>query len=217
MGARNGPGRRTAARDAGGAGPSFVQIVYPAHEFRNLYGRDVEIDNEALLPASCQHAVKLSIFARVDLLMRDVGRDVDEIPRRGLRDEFQAVAPTHAGKAADYVDHTLQIPVVMRSRLGGGLDGDGAGPQFGRTGSLRGHGRAPVHPERLSGRIVQLVGANNSHATRSPSAGVPAHWLSPLGRRESTRFEAQDQAAEGVGVAAPPCNCLEGTLELQCN
>jgi len=57
-----------------------VQIVYPAHEFRNLYGRDVEIDNEALLPASCQHAVKQSIFARVDLLMRDVGRDVDEIP-----------------------------------------------------------------------------------------------------------------------------------------
>ena len=70
-----------------------MQVVYPAHEFRNLHGRDVEIDNKALLPASCQHAVKPSILARVDLLMRHVGRDVDEIPRRGLGDEFQAVRP----------------------------------------------------------------------------------------------------------------------------
>ena len=71
---------------------SFVQIVDPAHEFRNLDRRNVEIDNEALLPTSCKHAVKLHILARVDLLMWHVGRDVDEIPRRGLCDEFQAIA-----------------------------------------------------------------------------------------------------------------------------
>src|SRR4029077_6841274 len=185
------------------AGPLFVQVVDPAHEFRNLYRRDVEIDNEALLPASCQHAVKPSIRARVDLLMRHVGRDIDEIPCRGLGDEFQAVAPAHAGKAADYIDHTFQIPVVMRSRLSGGLDSDGAGPQFRRTGSLGGHGRAPVHAERLSGGIVQLVGANDSHATRAPLAGVPAHWLSPLGARESTRFQGSGPSG-GKKLVWPP-------------
>src|SRR6266581_4176001 len=156
---------------------SFVQIVNPAHEFRNLDRRDVEIDNEALLPTSCKYAVKLSLFARVDLLMRHIGRDVDEIPRRGLCDELQAIAPPQAGKAADHVDHTFEIPVMMRSRLCVGIDGYSAGPQFRRTSILRGHCRAPVHAERLSGGIVQIVGPNNSHAICSPSTGVPAHWL----------------------------------------
>src|ERR1700730_18695057 len=135
----------------------FVQIVNPAHEFRNLDRRNVEIDNEALLPTPCKHAVKLHILARVDFLMWHVGRNVDEIPRRGLGDEFQAITPAQAGKTADYVDHAFEIPVMMRSRLGVGVDGYSAGPQFRRAGSLRGHCRAPVHGERLGGGVLPVV------------------------------------------------------------
>src|ERR1700730_9947270 len=159
------------------ADTSFVQIVNPAHELWNLDRRNVEIDNQSLLPTSCEHAVKLNILARVDFLMWHVGRNVDEIPRRGLCDEFQAIAPAQAGKAADYVDHAFEIPVMMRSGLGVGVDGYRAGPQFRQTGYVRGDGRAPVHAERLSGGIVQLDGPNNPHAICAPATGVPAHWL----------------------------------------
>jgi hypothetical protein len=46
-----------------------VQVVDPADELRHLPWRDIQIDDEPLLPASRNYAVKLSIVAGVDLLL----------------------------------------------------------------------------------------------------------------------------------------------------
>src|SRR3984893_4600260 len=196
------------------ADTSFVQIVNPAHELWNLDRRNVEIDNQSLLPTSCEHAVKLNILARVDFLMWHVGRNVDEIPRRGLCDEFQAIAPPQAGKTADYVDHAFEIPVMMRSRLCVGVDGYSARPQFRRTSSLRGHCRAPVHAERLSGGIIQLVGPDNFHAMCSPSTGVPAHRLVSTQCAGKYRFPGRRPSGGTVRCFARHALCLERTLEV---
>src|SRR6267143_6942853 len=128
-------------------------------------------------------------------------------PRRGLGDEFQAIAPPQAGKAADHVDHTFEIPVMMRSRLCVGIDGYSAGSQFPRTSSLGGHCRAPVHADRLSGGIIQLVEPNKPEAMCSPSTGVSGHWLASALCAGMYRLLGGEQARQPLGVR----NCLERT------
>src|SRR5215475_3545020 len=59
---------------------SLVQIVDPADELRHLDRRDVEIHDEALLPATGEYTVQLELIARVDLLVRYIRRYVDEVP-----------------------------------------------------------------------------------------------------------------------------------------
>lgn len=107
---------------------SFVQIVDPANEFRNFDRSYVEVDNQSLLPTPRYHAMKLNVVARIDLLMRNVGRDVNEIAGLRLCDKLQMISPTHAGEPIDDVDHALEIAVVVRPRLCLGIDGHRAGP-----------------------------------------------------------------------------------------
>src|SRR5262249_6252707 len=96
----------------------------------SLLGRlDVEVDDDGLVVAAHQHAFERLVRARVDLLVRYVGRHEDEVTRAGLGGEFEPIAPAHAGFAAHDVDYTFERAVVMRAGLGIGMDADRPGPE----------------------------------------------------------------------------------------
>src|SRR5579863_7867994 len=80
-----------------------MQVVDPFDRFWiGFDARQIEIDHHRLLPATHEHAGQRRLVARVDLLMGDEGRHVDEIARASLGDEFKPVAPAHAGAAAHH-------------------------------------------------------------------------------------------------------------------
>jgi len=104
------------------------------HFFRLLDHGNVEVDDHGRLATAYEHAEERLGVADVDFLVRDIGRDVNEIARTGFGDEFERVAPAHAGVAADDVKDALdRAVVVVGAGLGLGMDDYGAGPQFFRS------------------------------------------------------------------------------------
>src|SRR5271170_890000 len=91
---------------------------------------DVEIDRYRLAVAAHQHAFQNLVRAGVDLLMRHVRRDKDEIARICFGRELQMFAPAHARLAAHNVDDAFEMAVVMSAGLRVGLDRYRAGPQL---------------------------------------------------------------------------------------
>src|SRR5580700_2882367 len=96
---------------------------------------EVKIDHHRVLTAAYHDRFTRLVGESVDLLVRHVGRNVDEVARSGLAAEFQAFSPPHAGPAANYVEDGFQLAVVMGSSLGVGLHQHRTGPQFGRAGA----------------------------------------------------------------------------------
>src|SRR3984957_6198444 len=60
-----------------------VHGIDPQHRLRLLHRLDVEIDRDRLAVAAHQHAFQDLVAAGVDLLMRHVGRNEDEIAGTG--------------------------------------------------------------------------------------------------------------------------------------
>ena len=89
---------------------------------------DVQIDDDWILSAPDNHGFTRHIGAGVDLLMRDVWRNVDKVSRICLIAELQMIAPPHPGTASHNVDHRLQLAMMMRTSLGVRLDHDGTSP-----------------------------------------------------------------------------------------
>ncbi len=122
-----------------------------------------------------------SVVRGVDLLVRHVGRHIDEVAGAGLGDELQLVAPAHAGAALHDVDHALEVAVVMGAGLGVGVDGDRAGPQLLGADAGEIDGRGAVHARRLGGVGVERSGGDDPHAVVFP-IGHASH-LGPRPRR----------------------------------
>ena len=102
--------------------------IDPGDRFRLLDHGDVQVDDHRLLIAPHQHAFQRLVGAGVDFLVRDEGRDVDEVAGSRLGGEFQRVAPAHPGAAAHHIDHAFQLAMMVRAGLGVGMDRDRAGP-----------------------------------------------------------------------------------------
>ena len=75
---------------------SLMQVVDPSDQLRRLHALDIQVEYETVLAAARQHALQLQIGARIDLLMRNVGRYVDKITGVGLGFEFQTLAPAQS-------------------------------------------------------------------------------------------------------------------------
>src|SRR5579859_3708002 len=73
----------------------LVDRVDPAHFLRPFDGLDVEIDDDRIVVAAHQHAFERLVGRGVDLLVRHIGRDIDEVARARLGDKFEMLAPTH--------------------------------------------------------------------------------------------------------------------------
>ena len=95
---------------------------------RGFRAFEIEIDNDGVLTAPHDDGFTGLVWERVDFLVRNVGRNVDEVPRSGFAAEFQVVSPPHPGFAPHDIEDGLVLAVMMRSGLGIGLDNYRAGP-----------------------------------------------------------------------------------------
>jgi hypothetical protein len=96
--------------------------------FSGLRALDIQVDDNRFLAAADHHGFHRLIRTRVHLLMRHEGRHVDEISGSGFLDELQVIAPAKAGAAANDVQNSLQLNVMVSPRAGRGLYGYGARP-----------------------------------------------------------------------------------------
>src|SRR5579872_7306098 len=78
-------------------------------------GFHLEIYYYRILAAADYYRFAWLVLLRVDLLVRHVGRHVDEIARAGFVYELEVVAPAHSGAAADYIENGFELAVMMRA------------------------------------------------------------------------------------------------------
>jgi len=95
-----------------------------------LWALDIEIHHDWILPASHHHCLAGHICAGIDFLMWNVRRNVNEISGAGLLAKLQSLAPTHARSAANDVEYSLQVAVVVRASFCMRLDDDSTCPQL---------------------------------------------------------------------------------------
>src|SRR3954471_4174235 len=76
-----------------------------------------QINSDSLSITPHENTLQLFVLIRLDLLMWNIRRHINEISCPGLRCEFETVAPAHPSFALDNVDHTLEMAVVMRASL----------------------------------------------------------------------------------------------------
>src|SRR5205823_4076095 len=113
---------------------------------RRLRALDVQIHDDGLLPAADDHSFDGLIRRRVHFLMGNVRRHVDEIPRAGFFDVFQAITPAKPGAPTDDVENRFELAMMVRARSRRGLYDHGARPQLAGAGlrvSNRGRARHP--------------------------------------------------------------------------
>src|ERR1700678_1431950 len=142
---------------------SFMQVVDPSDELRRLHSLDLQVEYQTLLAATRQHALQLQFRAWIDLLMRNVGRHVDKIPRGGLGFEFQTLAPAQPGNSVEHVNHSLQVAVVMGAGFRLCVNCEGAGPELRCTRVLRRDRSEATQPRRLSDIGIELPRADDPY------------------------------------------------------
>jgi hypothetical protein len=140
---------------------------------------DVKIDDDGILTASHHNSFTGFICSGVDLLVRYVGRNIDEVSRSGFTAEFEMVSPSHTSPAANDVKDCLQFAMMVGTSLCVWLDHDrpcvrgvGGSAVFDLTGSRTVGSRCAQ--ARRDGSFYEARGAR---ATARPFArGCWKHW-----------------------------------------
>ena len=162
---------------------------------------EVEVHHDRVLAASYDYG--FTGFARksVDLLMRHVGRNINEVARSGLAAEFQMIAPSHASPAAHNVEDGLQLAVMVRPGPGVGLDYDCAGPEFARPSPGVGDGGGTSHARGLGRVGVEVAGRDDFDAVV-----LPVHELHDIRLRRDCahRISTFPESAETRTSGPPP-------------
>jgi hypothetical protein len=126
--------------------------------FRTL---QVKIDHYRFLAAADYHGFTRFVSASIDLLVRHVRRNVNEIARPGLAAEFQMFSPPHARPSTHDIQDCFEFAVMMWAGFRVGLNHDGAGPEFARTGSSVRNSGCARHSGRLGCVRVQIAGRDD--------------------------------------------------------
>ncbi len=135
----------------------------------------LQVDHDRVLTAAHDDAFAGLVVFGVYFLMRHPGRDEDEVAGAGFAGEFEAVAPAHAGAAADDVEDGYEFAVVVWTGFGVGLDHYGAGPESGRAGSGIGDGGGARHAGSLRGVGIELARADDFDSVVFPVFGFGIH------------------------------------------
>src|SRR5215475_1510021 len=90
--------------------------------------RDVEVDHNPLVVTAHHHEIKRLAGVKVQLLMRYVRGEVDEITGRHFRCKFELFAPAYLAPTFHDVDRNLVAAMVMRPRLCTRLESHRADP-----------------------------------------------------------------------------------------
>lgn len=89
---------------------------------------EIEIDDDWVLTAAHDYGFTRLVGECVDLLVRDIGWNVDEVARSGFAAELQVVPPAHPRFTADNVEDRFEFAVMMGPGFGIGLHDYRAGP-----------------------------------------------------------------------------------------
>jgi len=130
--------------------------------------RHVQIHDDRILSASDNDGFAGFIRPSVDLLMRDVGRDINKIPRPGFAGELEMVAPAHACPAAHNIEDGFKLAMMVRTGFRIGLDDNRAGPEFGGSGPSICDGGGAGHARSLGRVRIQVAGRDYFHAMVEP-------------------------------------------------
>jgi eukaryotic-like serine/threonine-protein kinase len=133
-----------------------------------LRARNIQIDDNRLLAAAHDYGLDRLVFARIQFLMRNVGRYVNKVSRSCLVNELQMVSPTKARSPAHDVDHGFQFSVVMRPGLGIRMHHHRSRPQLLRTHPRVRDRFSARHAGRLRSIRIKLSAANNPEAVFFP-------------------------------------------------
>src|ERR1700733_466317 len=102
--------------------------------FRGVLGaRNIQVDDDRLLPAAHDHRLPRLVLSRIQLLMRHIRRDVYKISRARFIDELQIISPAKTRATAHYIDHGFELTMMMRAGLGIGMHNHGSRPKFFRA------------------------------------------------------------------------------------
>jgi len=72
-----------------------MRRIYPLHRRRHLHRLNIrQIDRNSLIVTPHKHTLKRLVLIRVDLLMRHIRRDEDEVARSCFRCELELLAPS---------------------------------------------------------------------------------------------------------------------------
>lgn len=156
-----------------GALPSRVEWFLASaliHRFRTL---NVEIHNYRILPTSDYHSFTWHVGASIDLLMRDIGWNVNEIPGVSLVAELQTIAPAHARTPSHDINHCLQFAVVVGTCFCVRLNNYGTSPQLTGPCTRAGNSGRPRHSGGLGRVGIQFPGSHNFHAVLFPIHSCP--------------------------------------------
>ena len=116
---------------------------------RRFRGCNIEVYDDWILPAADDYRLAWLVVSGVDLLMRHVRRDVDEVARAGFLAEFKVIAPAHAGAALHDVEYRFEFAMVMRPGFCIGLHNDRTGPKLAGSGARVGDGGSARHARSL--------------------------------------------------------------------
>src|SRR5262249_2931827 len=127
-----------------------------------FWTRYVESDHNRFLPAPHNHRFHRLVFSRVEFLVRNVWRNIDEVSRTCFVNKLKTIAPPKARAPTHAVYDSFEFSVLMRSGLRIRLHDYRAGPQFLRTHSRVRDGLSPSHAGSLRRVGIQLTAANDA-------------------------------------------------------
>ena len=83
---------------------------------RRFWRRQVKVDHNGLLTAADDHSFYRLIGLGIHLLMRNVGRNVNEIAGASFIHKFEIIAPAETRASTNDIENGLQFPVMMNAR-----------------------------------------------------------------------------------------------------
>src|SRR4029434_9423744 len=105
-------------------------------------------------------------------------RHVNKITRASVSKKLQLFAPTHPRSTADHVHDTFQFAVMMRRRLGIGMNVHGPGPELIRSGPSAVDCSRPRHARGLRRIEIELRSRNDPDSIIAPIVlGCSAHFI----------------------------------------
>src|SRR6266404_1216986 len=122
----------------------------------------LEIDDDRVVTIAHDDPLR-GLVGRIDLLMRNEGGDIDEVPGPGVRLVFQAITPTHPDMTADHIDDGLLLAVMVGSRRRMRSDVCYPRPYPLRANRFPRYRHHPVHPRRLWSIRVEVLRLDYTH------------------------------------------------------
>jgi hypothetical protein len=128
----------------------------------------IKIHDHWLLAVPHDYGFARIIWISINLLMRHIWGNVNEISGAGFVNEFQLIAPAHPHSPFQHVQDGFQFSMMVGTRPRIGLDEHGPGPQRVRSSFRMSNGGSPRHARRLWRIQIKFVGVYDFDSARLP-------------------------------------------------